>query len=245
MNRRNAKNILKTKYAKKGLLHFLEGKVVKGIAIASVSLVSLGLYGCGDDVDNAASNSAESMTTFDSFLLDTKTDASVTPSTLAAEEDNSFVNEDESIIQENIKDDGLEEDEKWELDEASTYTTDDNVTYYFYYHPDDEKIATSEHITRIVTNQSSLGKDFSTFKETLLIQLESTNCTITYEETSMTDGYDTWMLAYGGKISGTDTPYYCYMISVNKENIIYSYVYTYFDATTDVSFVDDLVNTLN
>lgn len=129
--------------------------------------------------------------------------------------------------------------DNWIYDETrSTALKTDSVSgYYFYRSTDDSTALTndfSDHMIVIIENLSSTGKDFDTFKDITLKQLNSGLSTELSPESTNINGYEAFKVKYDTTVN--EKLSHNYLISMNIENVIYSFSYTCYSENFEDEF---------
>ena len=92
----------------------------------------------------------------------------------------------------------------------------------------------SDHLIIVIEDLSSTGKDFDTFKNMTLTQLQSGISTVLTPEETNINGYESFKLKYD-TVTDEKTSHN-YLISMNIENVIYSFSYTCYSDDFEAEF---------
>ena len=118
----------------------------------------------------------------------------------------------------------------WIYDEAlSTSLKSETVNGFYFYRNNDTNdtnadTTPADHMIIVIEDLSSTGKDFDTFKNMTLTQLQSGISTELSPESDNINGYEAFKIKYDTTIDSNLC--HNYLISMNIENVIYSFSYT-------------------
>lgn len=197
------------------MFSFIPKKAFKNIALIVLSCTSL--IGCSSDNISNTNNTAAKM-----------------ESTYADEASTNIFDTDTFSI---------DLGNKWLYDKEASETAAQllNVTCYYFYFAEDGISPTSDHITITVDNLSNTGKDFDTFKDVVIKQIQVSDYTYTDVSNEPVNGYETWRIEY--KTTGSDNESYNYLTCINVENVIYSSTFTSYKETYEdgISLADEFI----